>query len=45
MIIYTTGYGHGVGMSQVGADRMAKEGKSYTDILNHYIDVEIDMGY
>ena len=33
-------------MSQVGADRMAKEGKSYTDILNHYyIDVEIDMGY
>ncbi len=46
VIIYTTGYGHGVGMSQVGADRMAKEGKSYTDILNHYyIDVEIDMGY
>ena len=31
-----TGYGHGVGMSQWGADAMAKEGKNYIQILNHY---------
>lgn len=30
------GYGHGVGMSQFGADGMAKEGKIYTEILKHY---------
>lgn len=30
------GYGHGVGMSQWGADAMAKEGKKYIDILQHY---------
>ena len=30
------GYGHGVGMSQWGADAMAKEGKNYIEILNHY---------
>ena len=31
-----TGYGHGVGMSQYGADAMAKEGKTYQEILLHY---------
>lgn len=30
------GYGHGVGMSQWGANAMAKEGKGYEDILKHY---------
>lgn len=30
------GYGHGVGMSQWGANAMAKTGKSYKDILKHY---------
>lgn len=36
------GYGHGVGMSQTGADSMAKEGKKYEDIIKHfYIGVEI----
>lgn len=30
------GYGHGVGMSQYGADAMAKEGKNYKEILSHY---------
>lgn len=36
------GYGHGVGMSQTGADSLAKEGKSYEDIIKHfYIGVEI----
>lgn len=30
------GYGHGVGMSQRGAMTMADNGKTYTEILNHY---------
>lgn len=30
------GYGHGVGMSQYGANEMAKEGKTYAEILYHY---------
>lgn len=33
---HTYGYGHGVGMSQYGADGMAREGYSYMDILNFY---------
>lgn len=32
----TYGYGHGVGMSQYGANDMAKEGKTYQQILAHY---------
>ena len=36
VIISTIGYGHGVGMSQYGAEGMALEGYLYTDILNHY---------
>lgn len=32
----TTGFGHGVGMSQDGADAMAKQGADYKDILKHY---------
>lgn len=36
-IVFTTkGYGHGVGMSQYGANEMAKSGYSYTQILKHY---------
>lgn len=34
--IETLGYGHGVGMSQWGANGMGKEGKSYKEILEHY---------
>ena len=30
------GYGHGLGMSQNGANTMAKEGKSYEEILKHF---------
>ena len=30
------GYGHGVGMSQTGANAMAKQGKTYEEILLHY---------
>ena len=36
------GYGHGVGMSQTGANSLAKEGKNYEDIIKHfYVGVEI----
>jgi stage II sporulation protein D len=30
------GYGHSVGMSQYGADYMARQGSNYTEILTHY---------
>jgi stage II sporulation protein D len=30
------GYGHGVGMSQYGAQQMAREGKNYNEILQFY---------
>lgn len=37
-----TGYGHGVGMSQTGADSMAKSGSNYEEIVKHfYTGVEI----
>lgn len=36
------GYGHGVGMSQTGADALAKNGATCEDIIKHfYTDVEI----
>lgn len=34
--IKTLGFGHGVGMSQYGAQGMANAGYSYQDILKHY---------
>ena len=38
----TIGYGHGVGMSQTGADSMAKSGANYEEIIKHfYTNVEI----
>ncbi len=30
------GYGHGVGMSQTGADSLAKQGKKDEEIIKHY---------
>ena len=30
------GHGHGVGMSQYGADYMARQGSTWQEILNHY---------
>lgn len=37
-----TGYGHGVGMSQTGADSMAKQGSNCEEIIKHfYTGVEI----
>ncbi len=36
------GFGHGVGLSQVGAQEMAEQGKKYKEILTHYYtDTEI----
>lgn len=34
--ITTKGYGHGVGMSQYGANAMAQSGSNYKEILRHY---------
>ncbi len=36
VIFSVTGYGHGVGMSQYGANALAKEGKSYEEIIKWY---------
>ena len=37
-----TGYGHGVGMSQYGANALAKQGKTYDEILKwYYTGVEV----
>lgn len=36
VIITTKGYGHGVGMSQYGAEGMAQKGYTYDKILKHY---------
>lgn len=36
LIFTTKGFGHGVGMSQYGANGMAKEGKTYKEILQYY---------
>ena len=42
IIFRVKGYGHGVGMSQTGADALAKQGYNYEDIIKHfYIGVEI----
>lgn len=35
-VFTTRGYGHGVGMSQYGANSMAQGGKSWRDIIEHY---------
>lgn len=36
VVFHTIGYGHRVGMSQLGADAMALEGKTYDEILCYY---------
>ena len=42
-IFHTVGYGHGVGMSQYGAQGMAEEGYDYRTILTYYYQgVEIE---
>ena len=43
MMFQTTGYGHGVGMSQYGANAMAREGKNFREILTwYYTGTEVD---
>lgn len=42
IIFRVLGYGHGVGMSQTGADSLAKNGKNYEEIIKHfYTGIEI----
>ena len=42
IIFSVIGYGHGVGMSQTGADSLAKNGSNYEEIVKHfYTGVEI----
>lgn len=36
VIITTKGYGHGVGMSQYGANAMASQGSTWQEIIGHY---------
>ena len=36
VLMQVTGFGHGVGMSQYGANYLAKEGKNYIEILKTY---------
>ena len=36
IIINTKGFGHGVGMSQYGANALAKKNKSYKEIIKYY---------
>nr|WP_272495833.1 stage II sporulation protein D [Bacillus pinisoli] len=36
IIITTKGYGHGVGMSQYGANGLAQQGRTYEEIVRHY---------
>ena len=40
--VVALGYGHGVGMSQCGAEAMAQNGATYEEILKHYYtDIEL----
>lgn len=36
IVLTTKGYGHGVGMSQYGADGFAQEGYDFREIIKHY---------
>lgn len=36
VVVKTKGFGHGVGMSQYGAEGMAENGYTYKDIIEHY---------
>ena len=36
LVFFVTGYGHGVGLSQYGANTMAGSGADYREILTHY---------
>ena len=36
VLVWGKGYGHGIGMSQYGAMKMARDGFTYQDILQFY---------
>ena len=36
LVFYVTGFGHGVGMSQYGANAMAQSGADWKEIVEHY---------
>ena len=36
LVLHGSGWGHGVGLCQIGAAVMASEGYTYTEILSHY---------
>ena len=36
IVFHTVGYGHGVGLSQAGAQAMAADGADFAEILAHY---------
>jgi stage II sporulation protein D len=43
VVLEGSGYGHGVGMSQNGANEMAKEGYGWEEILGYFFkDVEYE---
>lgn len=43
IVFSVIGYGHGIGMSQYGADGMARNGSDYREIIKHYYSgVEIE---
>ena len=45
-VVYGGGYGHGIGMSQNGANGMAKAGMNYVEILTtFYSDIDIENIY
>lgn len=44
VLIDVCGYGHGVGMSQLGANAMAKNGETFDKIISHYY-FDIQMTY
>lgn len=39
----TKGYGHGAGLSQFGANEMAKRGSTAEEILHHYYGADVDF--
>jgi SpoIID/LytB domain protein len=45
-VIHGAGWGHGVGLCQIGAAVMGSKGYSYREILNHYfIGVTLEKRY
>ena len=36
LVFFVTGFGHGVGLSQYGANQMAADGADYLEIATHY---------